>query len=67
MKDGHELAALRREIAEEQAELRTAVADLERAAKAARQSLRPGEWIRRRPWTLLGSGFLVGVWLGARG
>jgi hypothetical protein len=55
--------ALREELEDDERELRAAVAELE---IAARQTLQPREWVRRRPLSALGGAFLVGWWMGRR-
>ncbi|NNL85240.1 MAG: hypothetical protein HKP27_06285 [Myxococcales bacterium] len=58
-----DLDQLRRELSDRERELHAAVVRLQ---GAARRSLRPEEWVRRRPLAMAGGAFLVGWLLGRR-
>lgn len=55
--------SLREDLAEEESELRLAVVELE---NAARKSMQPRDWIRRKPLAAAGGAFLLGWWIGCR-
>jgi len=57
------LSVLRERVEEQEQELRTAVDELEHAA---RRVVDARHWIRSRPIALTLGAFLVGIWLGGR-